>query len=158
MIHVDFLPQTHTCIHTIIYTSICYTRMSAKRNKHIQTHTHIYIIIYIHVHIYIVHGSCLLHDHPQLISVSYLRPPKPSNGALLRPGVQNGETARPREEGDIMHSKADQIQGPQHGTGCNDQCSWLQHGAQMVMGGLVHGEIPLTWMIWRYPYFRNHHL
>lgn len=33
-----------------------------------------------------------------------------------------------------MHSKADQIQDPQHGTGCNDQCSWLQHGAQMVMG------------------------
>ena len=94
MIHVDFLPQTHTCIHAILYTSIYYTHMSAKRNKHIQTHTHIYIYVIVYVHIYIVHGSCLLHDHPQLILVSYLRPPKSSNGASLRPGVQNGASLR----------------------------------------------------------------
>ena len=56
--------------HYNIYIYMLYTYVCKKKQTHTDTHIYIIIYIYIHVHIYIVHGSCLLHDHPQLISVS----------------------------------------------------------------------------------------
>ena len=86
----------HIHAYTLYYIHLYTIHICLQKETSTYRHTHIYIYIYVivYVHIYIVHGSCLLHDHPQLILVSYLRPPKSSNGASLRPGVQNGASLR----------------------------------------------------------------